>query len=232
MKLAVFDLDHTLLPIDSGDAWSHWLVEKAGLDAAAVTAKIEAYAAAYKAGTFEPLDFIRFQFGLLAKQKRRDLETWRAEFINSIVRPAVRPEALKILEEHRRQGFEIVLATGTYRFVTEPIAALFGIRRLIAATPEIGPDGEFTGELVGLDSYGTGKCRLVEDWMAAQNERIEMFEAWSDSINDRPLLEFAAGFQPHGRAVAANPDPQLALLALERGWETVSVFRDKKENNV
>lgn len=226
MKLAVFDLDHTLLPIDSGDAWSHWLAERAGLNTAAMQAAIEGYAAAYRAGSFEPLDFIRFQFGLLASQKRRDLERWREDFIREIVRPAVRPEALALLNDRRREGFEIVLATGTHRFVTEPIAALFGIRHLCAATPEIDPSGEFTGRLVGIDSYGTGKVKLVEEWIAAHCEHgeVSFLEAWSDSINDRPLLEFAAGFRPRGRAVAANPDPQLAQLALERGWETASVF--------
>ena len=58
MKLAVFDLDHTLLPIDSGDAWSHWLVRKAGLDEEKIGAQIEAYAQAYRTGHFVPLSFI------------------------------------------------------------------------------------------------------------------------------------------------------------------------------
>ena len=80
---------------------------------------------------------------------------------------------------------------------------------------------------MGLDSYGEGKLALIKNWMAnhAPSGGFEAVEGWSDSINDKPLLEFAAGFQPHGRAVAANPDPQLARLALERGWEVASVFR-------
>lgn len=189
MKLAVFDLDHTLLPIDSGDAWSHWLVRKAGLDEEKIGAQIEAYAQAYRTGHFVPLSFIRFQFGLLAAQKRQDLEAWRASFIDEVIRPAVRPEALQLVAQRRLAGYEVVLATGTHRFVTAPIAALFGIQHLIAATPEIGSDGEFTGELVGLDSYGEGKLALIKNWMAnhAPSGGFEAFEGWSDSINDKPL---------------------------------------------
>lgn len=223
MKLAVFDLDHTLLPIDSGEAWSHWLVDRAGLDPEAFGRRVEAFAEAYRTGGFEPLSFIRFQFGLLAGQRRCDLEAWRDEFVDRVVRPAVRPEALALLADRREAGCELVLATGTHRFVTEPIAELFGIGHLLAATPEVGTDGEFTGDIVGIDSYGEGKRRMVEAWIA-KNGPVTHLEAWSDSINDKPLLEFAAGYQPYGRAVAANPDPQLAQLALERGWETASVF--------
>ena len=115
MKLAVFDLDHTLLPIDSGDAWSHWLVRKAGLDEEKIGAQIEAYAQAYRTGHFVPLSFIRFQFGLLAAQKRQDLEAWRASFIDEVIRPAVRPEALQLVAQRRLAGYEVVLATGTHR---------------------------------------------------------------------------------------------------------------------
>lgn len=232
MKLAVFDLDHTLLPIDSGDAWSHWLVEKAGLDRTIFDERIEGYAESYRQGNFVPLDFIHFQFSLLAAERRSDLEAWRAEFIEEIIRPALRPEAVALLMERRRAGFELLLATGTHRFVTEPIAELLGIRWLAAATPQERPDGSFTGELVGSDSYGEGKLFLVREWMEKlelQYGRTTSFEAWSDSINDLPLLEFAAGFEPSGRAVAANPDPLLAQTALERGWEQVELFDKKKE---
>ena len=232
MKLAVFDLDHTLLPIDSGDAWSYWLVEKAGLDREALEKRIEGYSESYRQGNFVPLDFIHFQFSLLAAEKRSDLDAWRAEFIDRIIRPAVRPEALALLMERRRAGYELLLATGTHRFVTEPIAELFGIRWLAAATPEERPDGSFTGEIVGSDSYGEGKLLLVREWIEKLESiygKTTALEAWSDSINDLPLLKFAAGFEPAGRAVAANAAPMLLEVARRHGWEQVELFDKKKE---
>ena len=230
MKLAVFDLDHTLLPIDSGDLWSHWIVEKAGLDGEAVRARIESYAQDYREGALDVGGFIRFQFSLLAGRRREDLDAWRAEFVDRIIRPAIRLESRALIEAHRRDGWELLLATGTHRFVTAPIAELLGIAHLAAATPEERPDGSFTGGLVGPDSYGKGKLLLVKEWIArleALAGPLTALEAWSDSINDLPLLEFAASLGPAGRAVAANPDPQLARIALERGWEEVRLFEKR-----
>ncbi|MDO5531752.1 HAD family phosphatase [Sutterella sp.] len=234
MKLAVFDLDHTLLPIDSGDAWSHWIATKSsrgrGDELTLLQERIEGYADAYRTGTFVALDFIHFQFGLLAREKREDLERWRAEFIDSVVRPAVLPQVTELLEEKRREGWKLLLATGTHRFVTDPVARMLGIPYLAAATPEERPDGSFTGELVGHDSYGAGKLLLVREWIERLTQEfgpLEALEAWSDSINDLPLLEYAAGAKPAGRAVAANPDPRLAGIARERGWETVRLFEKK-----
>ena len=58
MKFAVFDLDHTLLPVDSGENWSRWLVRAAGMDVALMDARIEAYAEAYRKGAFSADEFI------------------------------------------------------------------------------------------------------------------------------------------------------------------------------
>lgn len=76
MKFAVFDLDHTLLPVDSGENWSRWLVRAAGMDVALMDARIEAYAEAYRKGAFSADEFMGFQAGLLAACRRQDLEKW------------------------------------------------------------------------------------------------------------------------------------------------------------
>ena len=70
MKFAVFDLDHTLLPVDSGENWSRWLVRAAGMDVALMDARIEAYAEAYRKGAFSADEFMGFQAGLLAACRR------------------------------------------------------------------------------------------------------------------------------------------------------------------
>ncbi len=231
MKFSIFDLDHTLLPIDTGDRWSRWLVRCAGLDRDAFEAKISAYAKAYQIGRFDPLEFVEFQFSLLAAQKRADLEAWRDAFVDEVVRPAICPEAVALVQSRRNAGFEVILATGTHRFVTAPVAELFGIRHLVAAAPEVGPDGEFTGRAAGSHSYGEGKLILVRELAALLLEEagetpadIEAVEAWSDSVNDLPMLEWAAGHKPRGRAVAVNPDPKLEKEALARSWPILSLF--------
>ena len=233
MKVAVFDLDHTLLPIDSGDAWSRWVVKCAGLDPAVFEAKIKAYADAYHAGQFDPNEFVAFQCSLLQSAPKAQMVAWRDQFIREVVKPAVRPEALALLESRRAEGFEIVLATGTHRFVTSEIAKLFGIRYLAAATPEEDAAGEFTGRIVGSHSYGEGKLVLVKaliETMCRENgeslDAIEAIEAFSDSINDLPLLEWAESMG--GRAVAVNADSALLEKAICRHWCVVDLFKKEK----
>lgn len=165
MKFAVFDLDHTLLPVDSGENWSRWLVRAAGMDVALMDARIEAYAEAYRKGAFSADEFMGFQAGLLAACRRQDLEKWRATYIDACVRPHLRPEALDLVESRRKAGFEPVLASGTHAFVTGAVAPLFGIRHLVAARPEEDAFGEFTGRIAGAHSYGEGKLVLLRGFL-------------------------------------------------------------------
>jgi HAD superfamily hydrolase (TIGR01490 family) len=220
MKLALFDLDHTLLPIDSADAWSHFLVRAGGLDAAAYGARIRAFAADYRAGRFDIEGYLAFQMELLARFPRAALDAWRAQFIAERVAPHVRPEATALVERHRTAGFEVALVTGTHAFVTRPIAQLFGIPHLLAVEPEE-IDGRFTGRYVGTHTYQDGKVRAVQAFLAARGTTLERCADsvfYSDSINDLPLLERVR------RPVATNADERLRAIARARGWPLLDLF--------
>ena len=224
MKFAVFDLDHTLLPVDSGENWSRWLVRVAGMDVALMDARIEAYAEAYRKGAFSADEFMGFQAGLLAACRRQDLEKWCTAYIDACVRPHLRPEALDLVESRRKAGFEPVLASGTHAFVTGAIAPLFGIRHLVAARPEEDAFGEFTGRIAGSHSYGEGKLVLLREFLeslGAADDGLRL-EAYSDSINDLPMLAFAA---EHGEAFAVTPDGMLRSEAARRGWRIMDIFK-------
>ena len=117
MKLALFDLDHTLLPIDSADTWSHYLVRCAGLDAAEYGARIRHFADTYKAGRFDIEGYLTFQMDLLARFPRPQLEKWRDAFVREHVAPHVRVEATSLLAKHRADGYVLALVTGTHAFL-------------------------------------------------------------------------------------------------------------------
>lgn len=233
MKFAIFDLDHTLLPVDSGDGWSRWLVREAGLNAEQLDAQIQAYADAYHQGTFDVDAFMGFQMGLLAQCRRSDLEVWRHAFVEQKIRPYVPEVAVKLVKDRQQAGFVPVLASGTHQFVTRAIAPLFGIDHVVGACPEENEAGEFTGRVVGSHSYQDGKRILVEAFLRQQCEclgdgTLEL-EAYSDSINDVPLLRFAA---QHGRAFAVNPDSQLRSEALKQGWQIMDIFKKVRAQDV
>lgn len=220
MKLALFDLDRTLLPIDSADTWSHFLVQEGGLDDEGYGARISAFAESYAANRFDVDAYQEFQMELLARFPRAQLEHWRARFIREHVLPHLRPEAQALIDDHRRDDFVAVLVTGTNAFVTRPIAAAFGLEHLLAVEPEE-VDGRFTGRYVGTHTHQHGKVRAVEAFVAAHGAKLDDCEDsvfYSDSINDLPLLERVR------RPVATNPEPRLRAVAVARGWPTLELF--------
>jgi HAD superfamily hydrolase (TIGR01490 family) len=219
-RLALFDLDHTLLPIDSADGWSHFLVQAAGLDAAHYGDEIRRFAADYRAGRFDVEGYLSFQMGMLARFPREQLELWRAAFLRAQVFPQMRFESQTLVEKHRSDGFTVAIVTGTHSFITRPIAALFGVDHLIAVQPEE-KDGCFTGRYVPPHTYQEGKVRATEAFLARHGTTLEALEDsvfFSDSINDLPLLERVK------HPVVTNGDAKLKAIAMERGWQTLELF--------
>ncbi|HEU0200915.1 MAG TPA: HAD family hydrolase [Burkholderiaceae bacterium] len=222
MRLALFDLDHTLLPIDSADTWSHYLVRMGRLDSAYHAARITEFATAYKAGTFDVEEYLAYQMDLLTQFTRPQLEAWRDQFMREHVAPHVRPAALALIDQHRAAGDTLILITGTNAFLTQPIAALFGLDHLLAVQFEES-GGRFTGRYIGTHTYREGKVRAAEAFCAARGGTLAGCAAttfYSDSINDLPLLERVT------RPVVTNGDPALRAIAQARGWETLDLFAE------
>ncbi len=223
-KLALFDLDHTLLPIDSADGWSHFLVTAAGLPperADPIRAEIRRHAADYQAGRFDVEGYLAFQMDLLAQFPRAQLEIWRAHYLRETVMPALRFESQTLVEKHRSDGWTVAMVTGTHSFVTGPIAALFGIEHLLAVQPQQGADGEFTGRWLPPHTYQQGKVLATERFLAEHGSSLDALEDstfFSDSINDLPLLERVR------RPVVTNGDARLRAVAADRGWPLLDLF--------
>ena len=220
MKLALFDLDHTLLPIDSADTWSYYLVREAGLDTDEYSRKIRHFAESYKAGRFDIEGYLAFQMDLLARFPRPQLERWRDDFVNIHVAPHVRTEATALLARHRADGYVLALVTGTQAFLSRAIADLFGIEHLLAVTPEE-VDGKFTGRYVGTHTYQEGKVRAVNAFLVARGTTLADCEDsifYSDSINDLPLLEAVK------HPVVTNGDARLRAIGAQRGWPVLDLF--------
>ena len=208
-----------MLPIDSADTWSHFVVAKGGLDAAVYDARIAEFARTYHAGTFDIEGYVAFQMELLARFPRAELDTWHRQFMDEHVRPHVRSEALALVDSHRKRGDELALVTGTNAYVVTPIAREFGIEHVLAVEPEVTGD-RFTGRHIGTHTYQAGKVRKVGEWLAAHGRTWDdtITICYGDSINDLPLLERCA--QP----VVTNGDARLLAIAHERGWATLSLF--------
>ncbi|MGA9852254.1 MAG: HAD family hydrolase [Gammaproteobacteria bacterium] len=219
MKLALFDLDHTLLDGDSDDLWYRFLAEQGVVDGAHFIAERARFSADYRAGRLKVLDFYNFVLKPLAENPSQQLHAWRRRFVMERILPRITPAARALLAKHRTAGHTLAIITATNRFITEPIAAELGVQHLLATEPE--HDGtHFTGRVSGVPCFREGKLIHLQEWLHREN--LVPMETWfySDSHNDLPLLESV------NHPAAVNPDAVLAQTALERHWPILHIRRE------
>lgn len=214
--LALFDLDHTLLPLDSDYAWGQFLVKVGAVDPVVFEADNQRLMDSYNAGTLTAQESLPILLAPLASHPRTQLDAWQAQFMREVIAPALLPQAHAILARHCNQGHEILIVTATNRYVTSPIAAALGVpdSHLIATEPE-SVNGAFTGRWLGTPSFKEGKISRVNDWLALRGQTLDSFhESWfySDSANDIPLMQVVS------RPVACNPSDALQAHAIKQGW--------------
>lgn len=211
-RLALFDLDNTLLAGDSDYEWAQFLIDEGVLERERYEARNLEFYEQYKAGVLDIFEFLAFQLKPLAQYPRAQLDAWHRGFMRSRILPMISAQARGLVDRHAGDLRAIVTATNS--FVTGPIAREFGIEHLVATTPEE-TDGRFTGGVTGQPCFREGKVSRLHDWLGALGHRFEDFgETWfySDSANDLPLLETVS------HPVAVDPDPRLEAQAQARGW--------------
>lgn len=218
MKLAIFDLDNTLLDGDSDHAWGEYISEIELVDPAYYKKQNDQFYQDYLDGTLDIIAYQEFCLKTLTEHPKTKLESIRAEFIQQKICPMVLDQAKATVEHHRNQKHELLIITATNRFITEPIAELFNIKNLIATEPEI-VDHQYTGKVSGTPSFGKGKIERLQLWLKNQGKTFSYTYFYSDSHNDIPLLENV------DEAIAVNADEQLNRYAKERNWKIVN-FRN------
>ena len=215
MTLVAFDLDDTLIAGDSDRLWGHFLVSR-GYSPDDLNQRHEHYHRLYQQGRLDVMEFLHFQLQTLAVRPMEQLLCWREEYIEQQIRPRLLPRAAQLIEHHRSMHHRLVIITATNRFLTEPIAALYGIADLLATEPEL-QDGRYTGRIQGSPCYAEGKLVHLQRWMHHTAETLQDAWFYSDSRNDLPLLEQVS------HPVAVDPDPVLQETATRRGWEIISL---------
>lgn len=220
MKLALFDLDHTLLPLDSDQSWGEFTLSLGWVDPDTFQAKNNGFYADYLAGCLDIHAYVRFSTAAVREKGPAAAAAAHDLFMERVIRPAILPAALDLVEQHRRRGERLVMVTATNEFVTRPIAEAFGMDVLLAVELERDAHGHFTGEIAGVPSLREGKVTRVQQWLATQGTSLAEVEAtfYSDSLNDLPLLEQVQ--QP----VVTNGSAALRQTALERGWRILDLF--------
>jgi HAD superfamily hydrolase (TIGR01490 family) len=223
MKLALFDLDHTLLPIDSDFEWGQFLCRVGAVDAAEFKRRNEEFFAQYQAGTLDPVEYLEFSLGTLASFEPERLAELQQQYMTEVVMPNILPSARALLQKHLDAGDLVAIVTATNHFVVAPIAQAFGVEHLIAAMPERDAAGRITGKLLGTPTQGAGKIVHTKAWLEKMGHTLDSFESvhfYSDSHNDLPLLSIVS------HPIATNPNAKLSEHATAQGWPLIHLFND------
>ncbi len=220
-NLALFDLDHTLLPIDSDHEWVEFLIrhQLAG-DPEAVRRRNDELYAKYQAGTLTIEESSAVMLGFLKMHSPYDLAKYHEIYMQEVIRPNIQKVATDLVDKHLSQGDLCCLVSATNTFVITPIGRAFAFENIIGTTPEF-INGRYTGKFVGTASYKEGKITRVQEWLATLGLSLNDFEKsyfYSDSINDLPLLEKVT------HPVATNPQDSLRKIAQEKGWAILDLF--------
>jgi HAD superfamily hydrolase (TIGR01490 family) len=222
-RAAFFDVDKTLLPGSSMYLFARGL---------------------YRRGFYTMRDIAGFAFGqlvfrLTGAEGRRGMEAAREQalafiegkrrddltqighdIVVEVIGPRIYPGMRRVIDEHRERGDLTYLVTAAPQELAQGIATYLGMDGALGTEAEL-VDGTYTGRLLGPVLHGPAKLDAVVRLAGEQGWDLRHCSAYSDSVNDRPLLEGV------GRPVAVNPDRHLRELADEQGWP-VQDFRRRR----
>jgi len=221
LKLVLFDLDGTLLPIDSDHAFGEFLIRCGWASADEYRRRNDEFYAQYRAERLDIDAYVEFCTAPWRGRPCGEVALLSERFVREVAQPAVLEPALALVQRHRDAGDLLAVVTATNEFITRPIARLFGIEALIATELERDSAGCVTGAIRGTPAFREGKVARVDDWLSARGLALGDFEStvfYSDSTNDMPLLDRVS------HPVATNPGPELERIAHERGWPILKLF--------
>ncbi|MBA3598263.1 MAG: HAD-IB family hydrolase [Methylibium sp.] len=213
MQLALFDLDHTLIPFDSGMAWTRFLITRGVLGAEFESIYLEE-CKLYVTGALDIHALHRTMVAPLGRLPREELRSLLKDF-GTALRPTLPAGAQALVERHRAAGNLCCVVTATTRFIAERYACGFGIEHLLATEAAVDTGGALTGEIDGLPCYREHKLAKLHEWLRSRDQGFGDFDRcwfYSDSFNDLRLLRAVSD------PVAVRPDARLRALAETEGW--------------
>ncbi|WP_027965581.1 HAD family hydrolase [Halomonas halocynthiae] len=212
MRLALFDLDDTLLDGDCSELWNTWMIERGWIDTPQdFLMRTQEMQAAYHAGHLLLSNYLALTLSPLIGRREEDVQREVETFVTARIEPRLFPQGRVRVAEHHTRGDRVMIVSASSRHLVAPVAAALGIPEVIAVDPVVDA-GRYTGGTVGELSYRGGKVTRLHAWLAKQSQPAKHISFYSDSHNDLPLLIRA------DQAVAVNPDPVLAEVAQTEEW--------------
>lgn len=221
MRLAIFDLDNTLIAGDSDHAWGEFMVAEGMVDPQVYKEANDQFYADYERGELDLEAYLSFSLEPLTRYSLEQLSELHDKFLQQVVEPMMLPKAKALLQQHRDQGDYLLIITSTNGFITKPIGKALGVDDILATDAEI-IDGRYTGKMTGIPCFQAGKITRLQQWLdhaESQGFHGDMEDCYfySDSLNDLPLMLEVKN------PVAVDPDDALRAHAEEADWSIISL---------
>lgn len=216
MRLAIFDLDNTLIGGDSDHLWGEFLIDHELVDAEYFKTKNDGFYNDYQRGQLDIQAYLEFALTPLTQFNGDELSRLHQQFMNEKIEDIWLPKAQALVDKHRQAGDILLVITATNRFITAPIVEKFGIPNLLASEAEY-RDGRYTGKTFDTPCFQKGKISRLDRWLLEQDKQPDMSYFYSDSFNDLPLLQRVE------KAFAVDPDETLKQAAQKNDWPIISL---------
>jgi len=208
--VAFFDLDNTILRINSGEA----LLRRAYKNGILSTWKlINAYCLAviHKLHLIDPLKIIEIISSWLAGLSVNDIEKLCIELVEKDLIPAIRPEIINEIKMHKEQGAQVVILSSAIDPICFRMAKHLEMNAVICSELEV-VNHHYTGRPKDRFCYKEEKLNRLIQYLHANNYTREDSYYFADSIDDLPVLLSV------GHAVCINPDKSPEKIAREHNW--------------
>jgi len=208
---AFFDLDHTLLDINSGYYWARHEYREGNIPWWQF-GRVSFWALMYRLSWVDIERLLDEAVGFYEGESAERLQRRTREWFYDEIESHLRDEAAARLDEHRREGHDLVLLTNSSCFEASVAAEAWDLDAWLANEFRTDEEGQLLGEFVPPVCYGEGKVERASEWARERRVDLDASYFYSDSYSDRPMLERA------GNPRVVDPDPRLRREAQRRGW--------------
>lgn len=217
MKLVLFDMDHTLVPADTGSKLMDYLY-KNNLVSQEEFDRRKLFQQEYHDGTLDVVEACKFDVGLVAHVESLIDKTIFEQFFIQEVKPIIMQKAIAKVKEHQDSGDYVVIITATVEEIARPIAEFFAVDFLIGGKGARDNNGKLIGELINGPCMREGKLIHLQEWLSKSGRLFNKTIFYSDSHNDIPLLDYV------DEAVIVDADNKLIEYAKHKGWQHISLL--------
>ena len=212
---AFFDLDRTLMSGSSGIFFARAADENGLISRRQLASDlVENLRFRLRGSTDDLADQVRERVGqMIAGVPVRDLQRLAPRVLAGVL-PRLYPEMLARAYAHQDAGVAVYIVTAASQEMADMMAYVLGFDGGLGSRSEI-VDGVYTGRAAGPFNYREGKAIALRELAESKGLDLSASWAYSDSESDLPMLRAV------GSPVVVNPDPELARIAIEEGWEVL-----------